>query len=242
MTALPSKKSFLCFTLPFLLLSCASIQDPITTQQNATSKPLVNNSVATIDLKHAVVVSKAIPSSYTQWLAEKNHAQQVSAYENFLAKNHVANVAPSFELFRTARDWQKCAGQEYAIPNQELWPNQVATLKVLKQLIEQHILKGFEVTSVYRDLPTNQCAGGANESRHLYNSAIDFRIGPAMPQDADLEQIASTKVELCKFWQKYGANLNLGLGVYASGQIHIDTQGYRTWGALLNHKTSTCTL
>ncbi len=41
------------------------------------------------------------------------------------------------------------------------------------------------MTSVYRDLPLNQCAGGASSSRHLYNSAIDFRIGPEYPQPGD---------------------------------------------------------
>jgi uncharacterized protein YcbK (DUF882 family) len=63
------------------------------------------------------------------------------------------------------------------IPNRELWKNQIATLKVFKYLVAAKVLTDFEVTSVYRDLPLNQCAGGANSSRHLFNSAIDFRIG-----------------------------------------------------------------
>ena len=78
---------------------------------------------------------------------------------------------------RTARDWAKCGRSQYMIPSRELWANQIPTLKVFKYLIAANVLTDFEVTSVYRDLPLNQCAGGANSSRHLYNSAIDFRIG-----------------------------------------------------------------
>ncbi|MDB0196634.1 peptidase M15, partial [Acinetobacter baumannii] len=33
---------------------------------------------------------------------------------------------------------------------------------------------------------------------------------------------------------------NLGIGLYSSGQIHIDTQGYRTWGPDLTRNTSMC--
>ncbi len=71
---------------------------------------------------------------------------------------------------------------QYMIPNRELWNNQIATLRVFKYLVAAKVLTDFEVTSVYRDLPLNQCAGGANSSRHLFNSAIDFRIGPEVPQ------------------------------------------------------------
>ncbi len=35
-------------------------------------------------------------------------------------------------------------------------------------------------------------------------------------------------------------SLNLGIGLYSSGQIHIDTQGYRTWGPDLTRNTSMC--
>nr|WP_235985902.1 D-Ala-D-Ala carboxypeptidase family metallohydrolase [Acinetobacter baretiae] len=235
-----------------MLMSCQTVQDPIVHPMNQSSKQLIFNQKTLTQVQNnttppkrdvpTVTPSKPTPPSYTQWLAQKNHAQQANAYEIFLAKHQLAQIVPPFELLRTARDWQKCFGQEYAVPTQELWQNQVSTLKVLKLLVEQNILDDFEVTSVYRDLPTNQCVGGASESRHLYNSAIDFRIGPATPQTTDLQRIALTKTKLCQFWRQHGANLNLGLGVYASGQIHIDTQGFRTWGANLNRQTSICSL
>ena len=102
------------------------------------------------------------------------------------------------------------------------------------------VLTDFEVTSVYRDLTLNQCAGGASSSRHLFNSAIDFRIGPEYPQPEDYAFIENTKFKLCQFWEQHGQSLNMGLGLYASGQIHIDTQGYRTWGPDLSRYSSMC--
>jgi hypothetical protein len=35
-----------------------------------------------------------------------------------------------------------------------------------------------------RALSLNRCAGGADASRHVFNAALDFRIGPEQPSDA----------------------------------------------------------
>ena len=186
------------------------------------------------------VPAKVEPASYRQWLQQDDHYARVREYEKFLARNNVAHIIPSFELLRTARDWQKCGRSEYAVPNQELWKNALPTLRVFKYLIAAKILTDFEVTSVYRDLPLNQCAGGAGSSKHLFNSAIDFRIGPANPQPQDYAFIEQTKFKLCQFWAQHGQSLKLGVGLYSSGQIHIDTQGFRSWGPDLTWKSSMC--
>ena len=183
---------------------------------------------------------KTVPYVYNSWIAIGDNLHRVREYESFLERNGVGNIIPSFELLRSARDWQKCGRAQYMIPNRELWSNQIATLRVFKYLVAAKVLTDFEVTSVYRDLPLNQCAGGANSSRHLFNSAIDFRIGPAVPQAEDFAFIENTKFKLCQFWAQYGQSLNMGLGLYASGQIHIDTQGYRTWGPDLSRHSSMC--
>jgi len=183
---------------------------------------------------------KVVPNSYQTWLASGDNLRRVREYEQFLERNNVGNIIPSFELMRTARDWQKCGRSQYAIPNRELWNNQLATIRIFKYLVASKILTDFEVTSVYRDLPLNQCAGGANSSRHLFNSAIDFRIGPEFPQPEDYAFIENTKFKLCQFWSQHGQSFNMGLGLYASGQIHIDTHGYRTWGPDLTRNSSMC--
>lgn len=183
---------------------------------------------------------KVVPYAYNSWVSASDNLRQVREYEIFLEKNGVGNIIPSFELMRTARDWQKCGRSQYMVPNRELWGNQIPTLRVFKYLVAANILPDFEVTSVYRDLPLNQCAGGASSSRHLYNSAIDFRIGPEYPKPEDYAYIENTKFRLCQFWSQHGQSLNMGLGLYASGQIHIDTQGYRTWGPDHSRNSSMC--
>ncbi len=125
----------------------------------------------------ALLHLKIIPYTYNAWMSVGDTLARVREYEVFLERNGVGNIIPSFELLRTARDWQKCGRSQYMIPNRELWKNQIATLKVFKYLVAAKVLTDFEVTSVYRDLPLNQCAGGANSSRHLFNSAIDFELG-----------------------------------------------------------------
>lgn len=243
MPALSLSKKISCLTLSCIVVGCSGAHQPA--EHTKISQPqqerlFVPQEKVYITPNIDIKPTKTIPNSYNQWLKEPMHAQNAREYELFLEQNQVGHTVPLFELLRTARDWQKCNGQEYAVPNRELWKNQIATLKVLKQLIDNQILTDFEVTSVYRDLPTNACAGGTNESRHLFNSAIDFRIGPSTPKASDYSQIEMTKFKLCQFWAKSGQSLNLGLGLYASGQIHIDTQGYRTWGPQLNRSSSMC--
>ena len=183
---------------------------------------------------------KVMPNSYRNWIMMDQNQSTVREYERYLERNNVGNIIPSFELLKSARDWQRCGKSEYMIPSREIWENQLPTLKVFKYLVASNVLTDFEVTSVYRDLPLNQCAGGAGSSRHLFNSAIDFRIGPEYPQPEDYAYIENSKFKLCQFWKNYGQSLHMGLGLYASGQIHIDTQGFRTWGPDLTRITSLC--
>ena len=126
------------------------------------------------------------------------------------------------------------------MPNRELWNNSLSTLRVFKYLIAAKVLTDFEVTSVYRDLPLNQCAGGAGGSKQVFNAALDFRIGSETPDHIEQIHIEITIKKLCEFWIEQGEVLNMGLGVYASGQIHIDAAGYRTWGVDHRYSSSPC--
>ncbi len=183
---------------------------------------------------------KVVPRAYHQWSSLSYNLSFMREYEQYLQRHKVSNIVPMHELLRTARDWERCGSSQYMVPSRELWSNQISTLNVFKYLIANKTLTDFEVTSVYRDLPLNKCAGGASSSRHLFNSAIDFRIGPQYPRAEDYAFIEQTKYKLCQFWVQHGQSFNMGLGLYASGQIHIDTQGYRTWGPDLTRHSSMC--
>lgn len=184
---------------------------------------------------------RSAPDSYERWLKQGDHQDQVNRYYNYLIRHEASRAAPMFELLRSARDWERCGREPYAVPSQELWENLLPTLRVLQRLQKEKILDDFEVTSVYRDPELNQCANGSPGSKHVHNAALDFRIGSENTTDlSEMEKIADTKYKLCQFWRNNGEALNLGLGVYASGQIHIDTQGYRTWGPDLTRNSSIC--
>lgn len=183
---------------------------------------------------------KQVPYSFVVWLSQGDNRIRAQEYERYLQQYNVSNIVPMFELLRTARSWESCGASEYMVPTRELWNNSISTLKVFSYLQSAGILKDFEITSVYRDYPTNSCAGGASASKHLFNAAIDFRLGPEYPTGDDLLEIERTKARLCYFWVQHGATLDMGLGVYKSGQIHIDTQGFRTWGPDLTRMSSPC--
>lgn len=183
---------------------------------------------------------KPQPEDYIAWLATGEHRQSVQAYKQFLQKNGLATLIPDHELLRSARDWQKCGVEPYAVPPREIWSNIVPTLSILKALVNDGVINDFEVTSVYRALSLNRCAGGADASRHVFNAALDFRIGPEQPSDLDQFNIQQSKTKICQFWATKGQALKMGLGVYASGQIHIDSQGFRAWGPDHHYKTSMC--
>ncbi|USA54454.1 D-Ala-D-Ala carboxypeptidase family metallohydrolase [Acinetobacter sp. C32I] len=191
-------------------------------------------------LSPITVIQQDIPASYQHWAAQVEHQQQIGAYKRFLKQHGTAFNVPDFQFFQTARDWQKCNYAEYEIPPRELWSNIVPTLNILNQLVQQKLIDHFTVTSVYRNPVLNQCAGGAAVSKHVFNAALDFRIGSENPDAIEQIKIEENKARLCQFWRDYGEALNMGLGVYASGQIHIDTAGYRTWGIDHRYSSSPC--
>lgn len=223
---------------PFLLVACTNTPQKTPHVVTSTSHRIyIPQERVTFERPTPV---KTVPAAYLAWLSIGDNRARVQEYNEFLERNNVGNIVPNFELLKTARDWQKCGRSEFAVPNRELWNNAIPTLRVFKALVATKVLTDFEVTSVYRDLPLNQCAGGANSSRHLFNSAMDFRIGPEFPQAQDYAFIENTKFKLCQFWAQHGQSLNMGLGIYASGQIHVDTQGYRTWGPDHSRASSMC--
>lgn len=239
----PARWFFLLAISP-LLGSCISTpakKSVVRTQLIKPAQPLkLKTPPPELTIEQNTHWNRVAPASYQQWLQRGSHEAQVNRYYNFLIRHEVSRAVPMFELVRSARDWERCGSEPYAVPSSDLWDNLLPTLKVVQQLGDKDILDDIEITSVYRDAALNQCANGAPGSKHVHNSALDFRIGRENPQPADLEKIARAKHKLCEFWQQNGERLNMGLGLYASGQIHIDTEGFRTWGPDHTRNTSIC--
>lgn len=169
-------------------------------------------------------------ATYAAWAATR--AGDVQAFEQHLARAGVAGVVRIDELLRSASAWRDCGAEPYAVPPPAQWPAAVRVLELLRTLVEAGVLGAFEVHSAYRDERLNACAGGARGSAHLRTFAVDLT--PRDRRDAT--------AALCAFWREHGRAWAMGLSRYPSGRIHVDTAGYRTWGADQTGRTSACGL
>lgn len=237
---MPSLRIMTLFFIAPFLGSCVNTPVSKPRVYHSEHKLPVQKQLPPVLTTETTIWHKVEPENYRQWLKQGSHQQEVNEYYSYLQQHHANLSAPMFELLRSARDWERCGSQPYAIPPRELWDNLLPTLQVLENLRQKKILDDIEVTSVYRDPTLNECANGSPGSKHVHNAALDFRIGNETPDIGDLEKIATAKSKLCHFWAERGSQYNMGLGVYASGQIHIDTQGYRTWGPDRTRYSSIC--
>ena len=173
---------------------------------------------------------------FNVWLNSNSYrASQVASYQRYLnARVGARNVPPLSQLLTTARSWDKCGYEPYQLPPQELWANIVPTLQLYSQLKSQGVLPASsEIRSVYRSPGLNACAGGAGSSKHMTAGAIDIWV----PEyETSPWQLSKMQDSLCEFWQYQGKAHNFGLGLYSTGAIHLDTDGYRKWG--FNHASS----
>jgi hypothetical protein len=163
---------------------------------------------------------------FTHWRADR--AAEVAAFEEFLVREGVAQVVPSYQLLRSASMWKECGAEPFELPPAREWPRVSDLLRLLRRLQANGILPAFEVVSAYRDPRLNRCAGGAPGSSHQ-QFAVD--IAP-LPQEQG--------ARLCRFWRDEGLAWNMGVSRYPSGRIHIDRTGWRTWGATHKRGSSYC--
>ena len=159
---------------------------------------------------------------YRSWyLAAPWRAAQVKRFNDFLASNQVAGILSTWTLLRTATSWQECGGQPFEVPPAEDWPHMVQTLRYVHNYVVPAI-GPVEAVSVYRNPTLNKCAGGAPESAHKLDSAIDMV--PLRPIDR-----LTLMRTLCGGHNQHGAQYNTGLGFYAYLRFHVDSTKYRRW-------------
>lgn len=160
---------------------------------------------------------------YRRWVATAGwRPMYVRAFHNYLVTHGVAGVAPTWQLLRTATDWQKCGADPFEVPPTSEWPNIVATLRYIAAHILP-VLGPIEPVSVYRNALLNACAGGAATSTHREMGAVDMV--PLRP--ISREALMSM---LCAIHASSHASTNAGLGFYKGLRFHIDARKYREWG------------
>ncbi|HEY4079803.1 MAG TPA: hypothetical protein VGM81_03835 [Burkholderiaceae bacterium] len=167
---------------------------------------------------------------FASWRAANEPA--VTEFAKHLDSAGLAGQVEFLELLRSASDWQRCEAAPFAVPPAAQWPDVDSVLTLVRELRRIGVLGKFEVHSAYRNGALNQCADGAPKSAHFRSFAIDLS-----PRDG-----IDPGPALCKFWQEQGRDWKMGLSRYPSGRIHIDTSGYRTWGADHTGKTAFCSV
>ena len=160
---------------------------------------------------------------YRAWVgADPNRPVLVKSFNDYLVAAGVGGVAPTWQLLRTASQWQRCGAQPFEIPPTDGWANIVAALRYVGAFVMPKIGR-VEPVSVYRNPALNRCAGGAVESTHRTVGAIDM---------VPLHRISreGLMTALCQLHLGSGTWNNVGLGLYKGVRFHIDAKKFREWG------------
>jgi hypothetical protein len=161
-------------------------------------------------------------AGYRSWyLATPWRAAQVRSFNDYLTTAQVAGILPTWQLLRTATAWQECGAQPFEVPPSGDWPHIVQTLRYVRDFVIPAV-GPVEAVSVYRNPELNKCAGGAPESAHKEDSAIDM---------VPLRPIAREALmrTLCGIHTEHGAAYQAGLGFYAYLRFHVDSTKFRRW-------------
>src|SRR6478672_9696824 len=208
-----------------LLILAASLS--MAAQTPAAAGPLVpgpapSSPVQSWDPAAAYVTTGQDEPGYRSWyLAAPWRAGQVKALNDYLTSAQVNGILPTWQLLRTATAWQECGGQPFEVPPLSEWPHMVQTLRYVRDYVIPAV-GPVEAVSVYRNPMLNKCAGGAPESAHKLDSAIDMV--PLRPIDR-----VTLMRTLCGAHSEHGAAYNAGLGFYAYLRFHVDSTKYRRW-------------
>jgi len=171
---------------------------------------------------------------YRRWVAAAGwRTVYVRAFNDYLVASGVAGIAPTWQLLRTASDWQKCGADPFEVPPTAAWPNIVAALHYVGGYIVPAV-GPVEPVSVYRNPALNACAGGAATSTHREMGAIDMV--PLRPVSRE-----ALMRSLCAIHRASEASSNAGLGFYKGLRFHIDARKFREWGTQGAHGGHGCT-
>jgi hypothetical protein len=191
-------------------------------QTPAAAPPVAPPTAAVWDPVSPYIAAGQDEPGYRSWyLSAPAHAAEVKAFNDYLVLAQVAGILPTWQLLRTATSWKDCGAQPFEVPPTTEWPHMVQTLRYVRDYVIPAV-GPVEAVSVYRNPDLNKCAGGAPESAHKEDSAIDMV--PLRPIDR-----VTLMRKLCGDHSEHGAAYNAGLGFYAYLRFHVDSTKYRRW-------------
>jgi len=206
----------------FLAALAAATQPDATSADDLAPPPLYDAAGRWNPALHYIKAGQDEPGYRSWMLASAQHASQVQAFNAYLTTYGVGGVVPTWQLLRTASDWQKCGDQPFEVPPTEHWPNIVAALRYIGAYIEP-VIGQVEVVSAYRNPSLNVCAKGARTSTHLTGGAIDMVPSSPIAREKLMES-------LCRIQLANGGWNSIGLGFYKGVRFHIDARKTREWG------------
>ncbi len=173
-------------------------------------------------------------ADYYAWLArDPRHQQQVEEFRAHLASEGLENVVPVWQLIRTSSSWRQCNADRFEVAPREKWEHISTTLRFVRDEVEP-ALGPVEAVSGYRNEQLNRCSAGAPQSAHRNFFAIDLApVNPAVTRAQMIRQI-------CAAHARDGRAYNTGLGFYNGERFHVDSNGFRKWGADGRGATSPC--
>jgi len=173
-------------------------------------------------------------ADYLAWLSRDPGARaQVLSFKAFLEAADVEDVVPTWQLVRTASKWRDCGGPRFEVAPAAEWVHIADTLRFVKAEVEP-VIGDVQPVSGFRNAELNQCAGGAKASAHRHFYALDL-----VPADEDLARAALIR-DVCRIHASAGREFGIGLGFYTGMRFHLDSKGFRRWGANGSGATSPC--
>jgi hypothetical protein len=173
-------------------------------------------------------------ADYYAWLARapENRAR-VLAFRDHLAAQGLEDVVPIWQLIRTSSSWRQCAAERFEVAPRDKWDHISTTLRFVRDEVVP-ALGEVEALSGYRNESLNRCSAGAPASAHRLFFALDLT--PLSPGITRVGMIRS----ICTAHARDGRAYNTGLGFYNGMRFHVDSNGFRRWGADGRGATSPC--
>lgn len=173
-------------------------------------------------------------AEFEAWLArEPENRAAVAEFSAHLTRAGVGDVLPAWQLVRTSSSWRECGADGFEVAPRDKWDNIVRTLRFVKEEVVP-VVGPVRALSGYRNASLNACSNGAPASAHRHFHALDL-----MPVSADVSRTELIR-DVCRAHASSGRDHDTGLGFYSGMRFHVDSSGFRRWGANGSGATSPC--
>lgn len=173
-------------------------------------------------------------ADYRAWLARSPaNREAVRAFRTYLDARGLDGVIPVWQLIRTSSSWRECGAERFEVAPRDKWDNITTTLKFVRDEVEPAVGK-VEALSVYRNETLNRCSNGAPASAHRLFFALDLK-----PVSDNVSRPGMIS-RVCAAHRRSGSAYEAGLGFYSGMRFHVDSHGFRKWGADGRGASSPC--